>query len=322
VALGVGGYGIAIFHLFTHAFFKALLFLGAGSVIHAMGGEQDMRKMGGLAPHIRITWAMMLIGTLALTGFPLTAGYFSKDAVIEAAYASEAAPHLFAYVLLIIAAFCTSFYSWRLAFMTFNGPTRADKETIEHSHESPMVMLVPLFVLGLGALFAGWYFAPYFIGHEEALFWGSAIYRGEHNHILHDMHNEEIVTEWVKYSPFVAMVLGFVLAYLFYIRNTKLPQKLAAMHQPVYQFLLNKWYIDELYDFLFVKPAFWLGRLFWKQGDGAVIDGLGPNGIAARVAQGSGLITRLQTGYVYHYAFAMLIGVAAIVSWFSFGGTH
>jgi NADH-quinone oxidoreductase subunit L len=322
VALGVGGYGIAIFHLFTHAFFKALLFLGAGSVIHAMGGEQDMRKMGGLAPHIRITWAMMLIGTLALTGFPFTAGYFSKDAVIEAAYASEAAPHMFAYVMLIIAAFCTSFYSWRLAFMTFNGPTRADKETIEHSHESPMVMLVPLFVLGLGALFAGWYFAPYFIGHEEALFWGSAIYRGEHNHILHDMHNEEIVTEWVKYSPFIAMVLGFVLAYLFYIRNTKLPQKLAAMHWPVYQFLLNKWYIDELYDFLFVKPAFWLGRLFWKQGDGAVIDGLGPNGIAARVAQGSGLITRLQTGYVYHYAFAMLIGVAAIVSWFSFGGTH
>jgi NADH-quinone oxidoreductase subunit L len=319
VALGVGGYGIAIFHLFTHAFFKALLFLGAGSVIHAMAGEQDMRKMGGLAPHIRITWAMMLIGTLALTGFPYTAGYFSKDAVIEAAYASKAGPHMFAYVMLIIAAFCTSFYSWRLAFMTFNGTTRADKETIEHSHESPMVMLVPLFVLAFGAILAGIVFAPYFIGHEEALFWGSAIYRGPENHIIHAIHD---VPAWVKYSPLVAMIAGFVLAFMFYIRNTSLPQKLAAMHWPVYQFLLNKWYIDELYDFLFVKPAFWLGRLFWKQGDGAVIDGFGPNGIAARVADGSGLITRLQTGYVYHYAFAMLIGVAAIISWFSFGGTH
>jgi NADH-quinone oxidoreductase subunit L len=319
VALGVGGYGIAIFHLFTHAFFKALLFLGAGSVIHAMSGEQDMRKMGGLAPHIRITWAMMLIGTIALTGFPGTAGYFSKDAIIEATYAAEAGPHMFAFVLLVIAAFCTSFYSWRLAFMTFNGPTRADAETVSHAHESPMVMLVPLFVLAFGALFAGWYFADYFIGHEEALFWGSSIYRAPENELVHKMHE---VPEWVKYSPFVAMVLGFLLATLFYIRNTALPVKLAAMHQPIYQFLLNKWYIDELYDVLFVRPAFWLGRLFWKQGDGAVIDGLGPNGIAARVADGSGLITRLQTGYVYHYAFAMLIGIAVLISWFSFGGTH
>jgi NADH-quinone oxidoreductase subunit L len=316
VALGVGGYGIAIFHLFTHAFFKALLFLGAGSVIHAMGGEQDMRKMGGLAPHIRITWAMMLIGTIALTGFPFTAGYYSKDAVIEAAYMAEAGPHMFAFVLLIVAAFCTSFYSWRLAFMTFNGPTRADKHTIEHSHESPMVMLVPLFVLAVGALLAGWVFHEYFIGEEQALFWGGAIARNE---IVEKIHE---VPLWVKLTPFDAMIAGFVLAFFFYIRNTSLPGRLAAMHQPIYQFLLNKWYFDELYDFLFVRPAFWLGRLFWKQGDGAIIDGLGPNGIAARVAQGSGLITRLQTGYVYHYAFAMLIGVAAIVSWFSFGGTH
>ena len=316
VALGVGGYGIAIFHLFTHAFFKALLFLGAGSVIHAMGGEQDMRKMGGLAPHIRITWAMMLIGTLALTGFPFTAGYYSKDAVIEAAYMSEAGPHMFAFALLVIAAFCTSFYSWRLAFMTFNGPTRADKDTIAHSHESPMVMLAPLFVLALGALVAGVVFAPFFIGHEQALFWGSSIARTEIVDKIHD------VPIWVKFSPFEAMIAGFVLAFFFYIRNTSLPGKLAAQHWPVYQFLLNKWYFDELYDFLFVRPAFWVGRLFWKQGDGAVIDGFGPNGIAARVSDGSGLITRLQTGYVYHYAFAMLIGVAAIVSWFSFGGAH
>jgi NADH-quinone oxidoreductase subunit L len=316
VALGAGGYGIAIFHLFTHAFFKALLFLGAGSVIHAMGGEQDMRKMGGLAPHIRITWAMMLIGTLALTGFPLTAGYFSKDAVIEASYAAEAAPHMFAFCLLVIAAFCTSFYSWRLAFMTFNGATRADAHTIEHAHESPPVMLIPLYVLAVGAIVAGYIFAPYFIGHEQELFWGSAIARNE---IVEKIHE---VPAWVKYSPFVAMAAGWSLAFLFYIRNTSLPGKLAAMHQPIYQFLLNKWYVDEIYDFLFVRPAFWIGRLFWKQGDGATIDGLGPNGIAARISDGSGLIVRLQTGYVYHYAFAMLIGIAALISWFSFGGTH
>jgi NADH-quinone oxidoreductase subunit L len=316
VALGVGGYGIAIFHLFTHAFFKALLFLGAGSVIHAMGGEQDMRKMGGLAPHIRITWAMMLIGTLALTGFPFTAGYYSKDAVIEAAYMAEASPHLFAFVLLVIAAFCTSFYSWRLAFMTFNGASRAGDDVISHAHESPPVMLVPLYVLAAGAIIAGFVFAPYFIGHEQELFWGSAIARTE---IVEKIHESPA---WVKYSPFVAMVAGFALAFLFYIRNTTLPAKLAAMHRPIYAFLLNKWYFDELYDFLFVKPAFWLGRLFWKQGDGATIDGLGPNGVAARVADASGQIVRLQTGYVYHYAFAMLIGIAAIVSWFSFGGTH
>ncbi len=316
VALGAGGYGIAIFHLFTHAFFKALLFLGAGSVIHAMSGEQDMRKMGGLAPHIRITWAMMLIGTIALTGFPFTAGYYSKDAVIEAAYMSEAGPHMFAFVLLVIAAFCTSFYSWRLAFMTFNGPTRSDQHTIEHAHESPPVMLVPLFVLAAGALVAGYIFAPYFVGHHQELFWGSSIAR---NDIVEKIHEVPI---WVKFTPFDAMVAGFVLAFFFYIRNTSLPAKLAAMHQPIYQFLLNKWYFDEIYDFLFVKPAFWLGRLFWKQGDGATIDGLGPNGIAARISDGSGLIVRLQTGYVYHYAFAMLIGVAAIISWISFGGTH
>jgi NADH-quinone oxidoreductase subunit L len=319
VALGVGGYGIAIFHLFTHAFFKALLFLGAGSVIHAMSGEQDMRKMGGLAPYVRITWALMLIGTLALTGFPFTAGYFSKDAIIESAFAAEAAPHMFAFVLLVIAAFCTSFYSWRLAFMTFNGPTRADAHTIEHAHESPPVMLIPLGILAVGAIAAGFIFAPYFIGHHEALFWGASIYRSPENHIVHAIHE---VPKWVKYSPLVAMILGFALAFLFYIRNTSLPAKLAEMHKPIYQFLLNKWYFDELYDFIFVKPAFWLGRLFWKGGDGAVIDGLGPNGIAARVGDASTQIVRLQTGYVYHYAFAMLIGIAAIVSWFSFGGTH
>jgi NADH-quinone oxidoreductase subunit L len=324
VAMGVGAYGAGIFHLFTHAFFKALLFLGAGSVIHAMSGEQDMRKMGALAPHIRITWAMMLIGTFALTGVGIPgvggfAGFYSKDAIIEAAYAAGSSPAMFAFGMLVIAAFCTSFYSWRLAFLTFNGKSNVDAETAAHIHESAPVMLVPLYVLAAGAVFAGWFFEQYFIGHEEALFWGKALYRSTDNEILHHMHE---VPTLVKWSAFIAMISGLLLAFLFYIRDTSIPKRLAAMHQPIYQFLLNKWYFDELYDFLFVRPAMWLGRFLWKTGDGQIIDGFGPDGVAASVAGVTAQVNRLQTGYVYHYAFAMLIGVAAVISWFTFGGAH
>ncbi len=313
VALGVGAYGVGVFHLFTHAFFKALLFLGSGSVIHAMSGEQDMRKMGGLAPHIRITWAMMIIGNLALTGFPFTAGYFSKDAIIEASYAANWG---FAFWLLVIAAFCTSFYSWRLAFMTFHGTPRADQETMSHVHESPNVMLIPLYVLAVGALAAGFVFKDYFIGHHFAEFWHGAV---AENDIMHKLHD---VPGWVIWSPFEAMLLGFVVAWFFYIRNTSLPRKLAEQHWPIYKFLLNKWYFDELYDLIFVRPAMWLGRFFWKKGDGFVIDGFGPDGVSAVVGDVTKGVVRLQTGYVYHYAFAMMIGVAALISWFLFGGAH
>jgi NADH-quinone oxidoreductase subunit L len=314
VALGVGAYGVGIFHLFTHAFFKALLFLGSGSVIHAMSDEQDIRKMGGLYPHIKLTWLMMLIGTLALTGFPLTAGYFSKDAVIESAFSSLSGPGTFAFVLLVIAAFFTSFYSWRLMFMTFHGRTRADHETIEHMHESPNVMLIPLYGLALGSLAAGLVFRNYFIGHAYEEFWRGSVVKAD---IIEAMHE---VPEWVAWSPTVAMVLGFAVAYLFYIRRTDLPAKLAAQHEPLYKFLLNKWYFDELYDFIFVRPAMWLGSFFWKKGDGMVIDGLGPDGISARVIDVTSQVVRLQSGYLFHYAFAMLIGVAALVTWFMFGG--
>jgi NADH-quinone oxidoreductase subunit L len=316
VALGVGAYGIGIFHLFTHAFFKALLFLGSGSVIHAMSGEQDMRKMGGLAPMVRITWVLMIIGNLALTGFPLTAGYFSKDAIIESAYASHTAAAGFAFVLLVLAAFCTSFYSWRLTFMTFHGESRADRETMSHVHESPQVMLIPLYVLAIGAVLAGWLFKEYFIGHAFKDFWGKSL---AENEIMHAFHEVPFL---VVISPFIAMVLGFALSFLFYIRDTALPRRLAAMHLPLYNFLLNKWYFDEIYDFLIVRPAFWLGRLFWKKGDGAAIDGLGPDGVSARVVDAAHGAVRLQTGYVYHYAFAMLIGVAALISWFTFAGAQ
>lgn len=273
-----------------------------------------MRKMGGLAPHIRTTWILMIVGNLALTGFPLTAGYYSKDAIIESSFAAGSG---FAFTLLVAAAFCTSFYSWRLAFMTFNGAPRAGKDVMAHVHESPNVMLIPLYVLAAGALAAGFLFKDYFIGRDEALFWGSSIYRAPENEIIHAMHE---VPQWVVWSPFVVMVAGFALAFLFYIRNTALPAKLAAMHEPVYKFLLNKWYFDEIYDFLLVRPTMRLGRFLWKTGDGAVIDGLGPDGVSARVVDVTNRVIRLQTGYVYHYAFAMLIGVAALISWFMFGG--
>ena len=319
VALGVGAYGVAIFHLFTHAFFKALLFLGSGSVIHAMSDEQDMRNMGGLAPHLKVTWIMMLIGTLALTGFPFTAGYFSKDAIIESAFAAHGGAAAIAFWLLVIAACFTSFYSWRLIFMTFHGKPRASRDVMNHVHESPQVMLVPLYLLAAGALLAGFLLKDYFIGHDEALFWGTAIYRSPENNIIEELHH---VSVWAVWAPFEAMVIGFMVAWLFYIRNTDLPRRLAKQHQPVYQFLLNKWYFDELYDLIFVRPAMWLGRFFWKKGDGWFIDGFGPDGVSARVMGTASRIVKLQSGFVYHYAFAMLLGVAFLITWYMFAGVH
>ncbi|MBX9461438.1 MAG: NADH-quinone oxidoreductase subunit L [Aquamicrobium sp.] len=324
VALGMGFYSAAIFHLFTHAFFKALLFLGSGSVIHAVSDEQDMRKMGGLRKLIPTTYWMMVIGTLALTGvgIPLTvigtAGFFSKDAIIEGAFAGHSGLAGFAFTLLVVAAVFTSFYSWRLIFMTFHGKPRASSEVMHHVHESPPVMLVPLFILAVGALFAGIVFHDWFIGHHHDEFWKGALFILPDNHILHEFHD---VPLWVKLAPLVAMIVGFVTAYRFYIQSPDAPRQLAERHQGLYQFLLNKWYFDELYDFLFVRPAKRLGHFLWKKGDGAVIDGLGPDGVAARVVDITDRVVKLQTGYLYHYAFAMLIGVAALVTWMMLGGS-
>jgi NADH-quinone oxidoreductase subunit L len=347
-ACGIGMYSAAIFHLFTHAFFKALLFLGAGSVIHAMHHEQDMRNMGGLKDKIPFTYWMMVIGTLALTGvgFPHVigfAGFHSKDAIIEGAYAAHL-PYNFMFWTLVVAAFMTSFYSWRLAFMTFHGAPRwahghdhghdhTDHGHAEHGkddhakhdhggghqpHESPLVMLIPLAVLALGALFAGYAFTKFFIGTaKEAgavdpykLFWGKALFEGPNNHILHDMHK---VPGWVPWSPFMAMAAGLGLAWLYYIKAPHLPDATARAFRPLYLFFLNKWYFDELYDRLFVRPAQWLGRFFWKAGDGGVIDRT-IDGTANSVGWLTGKATKLQTGYVYHYAFWMLIGLAAILT--------
>ncbi|ANT52402.1 NADH-quinone oxidoreductase subunit L [Mesorhizobium amorphae] len=318
VALGVGAYGAAIFHLFTHAFFKALLFLGSGSVIHAVSDEQDMRKMGGLRTLIPKTYWMMVIGTLALTGVGIpvtvigTAGFFSKDAIIESAFAGHNMFAPTAFVLLVIAACFTSFYSWRLIFMTFHGEPRASHEVMHHVHESPPVMLVPLFILAAGALFAGIIFHGAFIGEGYAEFWKASLFTLPDNHILHDIHELPL---WVELAPFVAMIIGFGVAWKFYIRSPELPRSVAANHRLLYAFLLNKWYFDELYDVLFVRPAKALGRFLWKTGDGTIIDGLGPDGVSARVVDVTNRVVKLQTGYLYHYAFAMLIGVAALVTW-------
>ncbi len=317
VALGVGAYGVGIFHLFTHAFFKALLFLGSGSVIHAVGGEQDMRKMGGLRTHIPRTYWMMIAGTLALTGFPLTAGYFSKDAIIEAAFHGANSFAGYAWALTVVAAALTAFYSWRLIFMTFHGETRAEPEVLAHVHESPNVMMVPLYILAAGALFAGLIFSGSFIGGGNGAFWKEALIAGEHAPILAAM---EETSFWVKVLPTLMMIVGAGVAIWFYLYSPQTPRLLAERNAWLYRFLLNKWYFDELYDLLFVRSAKWLGRFLWKRGDGWLIDGFGPDGVSARVLDVTQRVIRLQSGYLYHYAFAMLIGVAALVTWLMFGG--
>ncbi|HEX5932304.1 MAG TPA: NADH-quinone oxidoreductase subunit L [Methyloceanibacter sp.] len=309
-AEGVGAYGVGMFHLFTHASFKALLFLGAGAVIHALHHEQDLRRMGALRRVLPFTWAMMLIGTLSLTGFPFTAGFVSKDAIIESTYAAHSWVGMYAFVLTVVAAVLTSFYSWRLMFLAFEGKPREPKELLEHAHEPNLTMTVPLAVLALGALLTGGLFAHLFIGTEQAEFWRGSLVVHEHHH----------VPLWVVLAPSVAMALGFAVAWYFYITNPLVPFGLAKRFRGAYQFLLNAWYFDALYDALFVRPALRLGRFLWKTGDGTIIDGIGPDGVAARVIDIANRAIRLQTGYIYHYAFVMLIGVALLITYFLFAG--
>jgi NADH-quinone oxidoreductase subunit L len=313
VAMGAGAYSVGMFHLFTHAFFKALLFLGSGSVIYAMHHEQDIRKMGGLWRKIPYTFAVMCIGTLALTGFPLFAGYFSKDAIIESAYASQNPFSTYAYILTVAAAGLTSFYSWRLIFKTFFGEPH-DQEQYEAAHESPLWMLIPIGVLAAGSIFSGFPFKELFAGHGVEEFFRDSVKMNPH--ILEDM---EHMPSLLAQLPFVMMVLGLGISYIFYIRRPYLPEELANQQPLLYQFLLNKWYFDELYDLIFVGPAKWIGRFLWKFGDGYVIDGFGPDGISARVLDVTRNVVKIQTGYLYHYAFAMLMGVAGLITWFMFG---
>ena len=319
VAMGVGAYSVGMFHLFTHAFFKALLFLGSGSVITAMHHEQDIRHMGGLKDRIPYTYIVMIIGTLALTGFPLTAGYFSKDAIIEAAYVGKNPMALYAFICTVVAAMLTSFYSWRLIFKTFHGEPH-DRAHWREAHESPMAMLIPLGFLAAGSVLAGLPFKEIFAGHGVEGFFRESLTFAKTNHVLEDMHR---VPLQVAVLPTVMMVIGFVIAWHFYIRRPDIPVELARQHDVLYRFLLNKWYFDELYEVIFVRPTKWLGRLLWKGGDGWLIDGFGPDGVSARVLDVTRNVVRLQTGYLYHYAFAMLIGAAAFITWFMFAtGSH
>ena len=315
-ACGVSAYSAGIFHLMTHAYFKALLFLGAGSVIHAMSDEQDMRKMGGLWRAIPVTYTVMWVGSLALAGIWPFAGFFSKDTILEAAYAAGSGVGDYAFWMGVVAAFLTAFYSWRLLIMTFHGAPRADETTMAHVHESPKVMLVPLLVLAAGALFAGYIGFEAFVGEAAADFWGQSILVLPAHPALENAHQ---VPTWVKLLPLIVAVAGIALAYVMYMVAPGLPAALADRFQGVHQFLLKKWYFDELYDKLFVRPAFVLGRGFWKTGDGDLIDGVGPDGIAAATLNLARRAARLQSGYLYHYAFVMLTGVAALVSWYLLG---
>jgi NADH-quinone oxidoreductase subunit L len=312
VAMGAGAYSVGMFHLFTHAFFKALLFLGSGSVIYAMHHEQDIRNMGGLWRKIPYTFAVMTIGTLALTGFPLFAGYFSKDAIIESAYASHNPFGTYAYLLTVAAAALTSFYSWRLIWKTFFGEPH-DQEHYEAAHESPLWMLVPIGVLAAGSILSGMPFKELFAGHGVEEFFRESVKMNPH--IIEDM---EQMPHWLTPLPFVMMVIGFVVSYVFYIRRPYLPDELAGQQPMLYQFLLNKWYFDELYDLIFVRPAKRIGWFLWRYGDGFVIDGFGPDGVSARVLDLTRYAVKIQTGYLYHYAFAMLIGAAGLITWFMF----
>jgi NADH-quinone oxidoreductase subunit L len=316
VAMGTGAYSVGMFHLFTHAFFKALLFLGSGSVIIAMHHEQDIRHMGGLKDRLPFTYWTMVVGTLALTGFPLTAGYFSKDAIIEAAYAAHNPMALYAFWATVIAAALTAFYSWRLILLTFHGSPH-DYHHYEQARESPLVMIIPLGVLAVGSIFAGFPFQDLFVGHGVTEFFRDSLKLAQENGILENMHHAPYL---VTVLPTVMMAVGFVIAWEFYMRRPQLPAELARQHDALYRFLLNKWYFDEIYDAIIVRPTLWLARLLWKGGDGWLIDGFGPDGVSARVLEVTQGAVRLQTGYLYHYAFAMLIGVAAFITWFMFGG--
>ena len=312
-AAGVSAYGAAIFHLMTHAFFKALLFLGAGSVIHAMSDEQDMRKMGGIWRMVPVTYAVMWIGSLALAGIWPFAGFFSKDMILEAAWGAQSVHGSFAFWLGIAAAFMTAFYSWRLLFMTFHGAPRADAQVMSHVHESPKVMTIPLILLAVGAVIAGFVGVDLFVGEGRVEFWRDSVAVLATNDSIEAGHH---VPFWVKVLPLAMGVGGIGIAFVMYILRPGLPALLAARARPVYLFLLNKWYFDELYDLLFVRPAHYLGRGLWKSGDGEVIDGVGPDGLAAAALSLARRAGRLQSGYLYHYAFAMLIGVVFMVTWY------
>ena len=307
-AAGLGAYHIAIFHLFTHAFFKALLFLGAGSVIHAFNDEQDMRHMGGVWKKIPYTYSLMIIGTLALTGFPFLSGFFSKDAIIETAYSSTSFFAGYAVTIGVLTAFMTSLYSWRLIFMTFHGTFNNKNISLSKVHESPAVMLMPLLFLALGAIFAGYAFKDYFIGSQFIQFWNNSIF------FLKEfvLHHPPL---WFLLLTPILVLLAIPLSYYFFVKDKKSLDGFIEINKPLYNFLVNKWYFDELYDFLFVKPAKKIGSFFWKIGDGIIIDGFGPDGLTKLIKSVSDKAVQFQSGFLYHYAFVILIGLSILLTY-------
>ncbi len=307
-AAGVGAYHVAMFHLFTHAFFKALLFLGSGSVIHAFKDEQDIRNMGGVRKKLPYTYVLMLIGTLALTGFPFLSGFYSKDAIIEFAYLRNSSLGNYAATIGILTAFLTSIYSWRLIFKTFHGPYNNLKVPINETHESPFIMLGPLLFLAIGAIFSGYFFKEMFIGHHSNDFWKSSIF------FLEEIKHETIPLWFLILTP-VLVVISIPISYYYFISNTKILEEFKNTNLPLYNFLLNKWYIDELYEYLFVKPVKKIGSFFWKQGDIGFIDKFGPDGISKLIKKLSDKAGIFQTGFIYDYAFVMLIGLSILLTY-------
>ncbi len=307
-AAGVGAYNVAMFHLFTHAFFKALLFLGAGSVIHAFKDEQDIRNMGGVRKRLPFTYFFMLIGTLALTGFPFLSGFYSKDAIIEFAYLKNSALGNYAATVGIFTAFLTSIYSWRLFFKAFHGPYNNRKISINETHESPYVMLIPLVFLGLGAIFSGYIFKSTFIGHHSNEFWQDSIF------FLNEIKHDTIPLWFLLITP-VLVLISIPVSFYFYILSPKILEDFKKTNLPLYNFLLNKWYIDELYEKVFVIPAKKIGSFFWKKGDVGIIDKFGPDGISKLVKIISNKTGRLQTGFIYDYAFVMLLGLSILLTY-------
>jgi NADH-quinone oxidoreductase subunit L len=307
-AAGVGAYHVAIFHLFTHAFFKALLFLGAGSVIHAFKDEQDIRKMGGVWKKIPYTWTLMLIGTLALTGFPLLSGFYSKDAIIEFAYFKNSSIGYYAMTVGIITAFLTAIYSWRLFFKTFHGKYNNLDLPIEKTHESPLVMLVPLIFLALGALFAGYAFKELLIGEHYLDFWKKSIFFIKEIEHLH-------LPLWLLFSTPALVIIAIPLSYYLYIKNTDILSGVRKLNEPLYNFLSNKWYFDELYEAIFVKPLKLTGLFLWKKGDQSTIDRYGPDGFSKIIKYFSNKAVKFQSGYIYDYAFVMLLGLSFFLTY-------
>ena len=307
-AAGVGAYSVAIFHLFTHAFFKALLFLGSGSVIHSFKDEQDINNMGGVRKKLPYTYALMVIGTLALTGFPFLSGFYSKDAIIEFAFLRGSSLGMFAAAIGVFTALLTSIYSWRLIFKTFHGNYNNSKVSIENMHESPLVMLIPLIILAIGAIFAGIAFKSLFIGHELSYeFWGSSIK-------FIEPLSKDHPPNWFLFLTPMLVVLSIPFSYYLFVINKSFTNELVRMNKPFYKFLLNKWYFDEIYDFIFVKTSKNLGRFLWKKIDGSIIDKFGPDGISKLIKYFSLRAVKFQSGFIYQYAFVMLIGFSLLLT--------